>query len=157
MSAYFAGPAEGPKSTAICGFSNAPPALVNPGAQSSTVGQTDTLQLAGSDPAGDPVTYTATGLPPGLTLMASTGFLSGSPITAGTYSVTGRVSDGVLTASQTFTWTVTTADTTAPVVAITGPTSAATYTTTGLTLTLSWIGQRCGGCHAGELGQQSRR
>jgi hypothetical protein len=137
VSAYFAGPAEGPKSTEICGFSNAPPALVNPGAQSSTVGEPDTLQLAGSDPKGDPVTYTATGLPPGLTLMASTGFISGTPTTAGTYSVTGAASDGVLTASQAFTWTVAAADTTAPVVAITGPTSAATYTTTGLTLTLN--------------------
>jgi hypothetical protein len=137
VSAYFAGPEEGPKSSEVCGFSNAPPALANPGAQSSTVGQPDTLQLAGSDPKGDPVTYTATGLPPGLTLMASTGFISGTPTTAGTYSVTGRVSDGVLTASQTFAWSVTTADTTAPVVAITGPTSAATYATTALTLTLS--------------------
>jgi hypothetical protein len=137
VSAYFAGPTEGPKSTEICGFGNAPPALVNPGAQSSTVGQPDTLQLAGSDPKGDPVTYTATGLPPGLTLMASTGFISGNPTTTGTYSVTARVSDGVLTASQTFTWTVTMADATAPTVSITGPTSAATYATTGPTLTLS--------------------
>ena len=50
VSAYFAGPVEGPRSSEVCGFSNAPPALVNPGSQSSTVGQADSLQLAGSDP-----------------------------------------------------------------------------------------------------------
>ena len=69
VSAYFAGPVEGPRSSEVCGFSNAPPSLVNPGAQTSTVGQAHSLQLAGSDPKGDPLTYSATGLPPGLTVM----------------------------------------------------------------------------------------
>ena len=137
VSAYFAGPVEGPRSSEVCGFSNAPPTLVNPGAQRSTIGQADSLQLAGSDPKGDPLTYSATGLPPGLKLMASTGYISGTPTTAGSYSLTARASDGVLTASQTFTWTVGVADTTPPVVNITGPTSAATYATSAATLALS--------------------
>jgi hypothetical protein len=137
VSAYVAGPLEGPRSNEVCGFSNAPPALVNPGTQNSIVGQPASLQLAGSDPKGDPLTYTATGLPPGLTVMASTGYISGTPTTAGAYSVTARASDGVLTASQTFTWTITVLDTTPPIVTITGPTSAATYTTTATTMSLS--------------------
>jgi hypothetical protein len=136
VSAYLDGVIEGPRSNEVCGFSNAPPALVNPGAQNSTLGQADSLQLAGSDPDNAPLTYTASGLPPGLTLMASTGYVSGTPTTAGTYTVTARASDGVLTASQTFTWTVSTPDTTPPVVAITGPTSTATYATTAATLAL---------------------
>jgi hypothetical protein len=137
VTAYVDGPIESPRSTEVCGFSNAPPALVNPGAQDSTLGQADSLQLAGSDPDGDPLTYSATGLPPGLTLMASTGYIAGTPTTAGTYSVTARASDGVLTASRTFTWTVNAADTTAPVVNITSPTSASTYSTSATALTLS--------------------
>jgi hypothetical protein len=136
VSAYFTGPVEGPRSNEVCGFSNAPPTLVNPGAQSSTVGQADSLQLAGSDPQSNPLTYSATGLPPGLTVMASTGYISGTPTTAGTYSVTARASDGVLIASQTFTWTVTASDTAPPTVSITSPTSAANHATTATTLTI---------------------
>lgn len=137
VTAYASGPVEGPRSNEVCGYSNWPPALTNPGAQSSTVGQADSLQLAGSDPKGDVLTYSASGLPPGLALMASTGYISGTPTTAGSYAVTARAGDGVLTASQTFTWTVTAKDTTAPVVTITGPTSASTYTAAAMTLPLS--------------------
>lgn len=137
VSAYVAGPLEGPRSIEVCGFSNAPPVLVNPGTQNSIVGQPGSLQLSASDPKGDPLTYSATGLPPGLTIMASTGYISGMPTTAGTYSVTATASDGVLTASQTFTWTITVLDTTPPVVTITGPTSAATYATSASTISLS--------------------
>ena len=97
---------EGPNSTEVCGYSNAPPTLVNPGNRTSAVGQAVTLQLVGSDPASQPLTYSATGLPPGLNLMASTGYISGAGTTAGTYSVTVRASDGQLTASQTFTWVI---------------------------------------------------
>ena len=100
---------DGPNSAEICGYSNAPPTLVNPGNRTSAVGQAVTLQLQGSDPDSQPLTYGATGLPPGLTVMASTGFISGAATSAGTYSVTARASDGTLTASQTFTWAITTA------------------------------------------------
>ncbi len=158
VTAYVSGSLEGPHSNEICGFSNWPPALTNPGTRSSTVGQADSLQLVGSDPKGDVLTYNATGLPPGLTVMASTGYISGTPTTAGSYSVTATASDGVLTAWRTFWWTVDAGDTTAPVVTITGPTSAATYATGAMTLTLSgtagdstgvtqvtWVNSRGGG------------
>jgi putative Ig domain-containing protein len=132
---------EGPMSNEVCGFSNAPPTLQNPGSRSSTVGQATTLQLVGSDPEGQPLTYSATGLPAGLSLGWNTGFISGTPTAAGTYSVTARDSDGVLlSAPQAFTWTVGTApagDTTPPTIAISGPTSASTYTTTSTAMALS--------------------
>jgi hypothetical protein len=131
---------DGPNSTEVCGYSNAPPTLANPGNQSSNVAQPVSLQLAGSDPESRPLTYSATGLPPGLSLMASTGFISGQGTTAGTFSVTASASDGVLTTSQPFTWTMATApvsDLTPPSVTITGPTSTATYNTSSASIPLS--------------------
>jgi hypothetical protein len=139
---------EGPNSNEVCGYSNAPPTLVNPGAVTSTVGQPSSLQLQGYD--SQPITYSATGLPPGLSLMSSTGYISGTGTTAGTYSVTARVSDGVLSTSQTFTWAMTTStssgtttppptgtDTTPPTVTISSPTSASTYSINASSIALS--------------------
>jgi hypothetical protein len=137
VTAYVSGSLEGAPSNEACGFGNAPPVLANPGSQSSKVGQPANLQLVGSDPKGDVLTYGATGLPAGLTLMASTGYISGTPTTVGSYSVKATASDGVLTTSQTFTWSVTAVDTTAPVVTITGPTSTTTYSTTATTMSLA--------------------
>ena len=111
---------EGPNSSEVCGYGNAPPTLVNPGDRTSAVGQAVTLQLQGSDPNSQPLTYSVTGLPPGLTVMASTGFISGAGTTAGTYSVTARASDGTLTTSQTFTWAMTAAPTTVTLTAARG-------------------------------------
>jgi hypothetical protein len=115
----------------VSGFSNAPPVLINPGNQASTVGGAPTLQLAGSDPYGQPVSYRAMGLPPGLHIAASTGLIAGTPTTAGTYLVTATVSDGVLTDAEVFTWTVGPApiDSAPPVVTITLPTTGQTYST----------------------------
>jgi hypothetical protein len=125
----------------VCGYSDQPPTLANPGNQSSAIGQSVALQLVGSDPDGLPVTYSATGLPAGLTLGTSTGFIGGAATSAGTYSVTARASDGVLqSAAQTFTWSVTTApavDTTPPSVSITGPTANSSYTALSSTLGVS--------------------
>ena len=113
---------EGPKAGEVCGYSNRFPTLTNPGNQSSPVGQSVSLQLQGSDPEGQPVSYSATGLPAGLSLMSSTGYIAGTGTTAGSFSVTAKVSDGVLTTSQVFTWTMTTgADTTPPSISITAP------------------------------------
>jgi len=117
---------EGPKSGQLCGYSNRFPTLTNPGNRTATAGQPTSLQLSGSDPDGQPITYAATGMPPGLFIGSATGFISGTPTTAGTYTVTASVFDGVLTSpSQNFTWTVTAAaDTTLPVVSISGPTTS---------------------------------
>ena len=140
VSAYSSTLLEGPKSVEVCGFSNAPPTLRNPGNQSSAIGQPVSLQLQGSDPEGRPLTYSASGLPPGLSLMASTGFISGSGKTAGSYSTRVTASDGVLSSSQSFTWAMATApvsDLTRPTVAISGPTSASSYTAPGSTIVVS--------------------
>ena len=90
----------------ISGFSNAPPVLTTPANQTSSVGVSSTLQLSASDPYGDSVTFSATGLPPGLSLNATSGAITGIPTTAGTYTVKVTASDGVLSMSGTFTWTV---------------------------------------------------
>jgi Putative Ig domain len=135
VSAY-ASAGESPLSSAVCGYSDAPPTLTNPGNQSSVAGRAVSLQLTGADPYGQPVTYSAAGLPPGLSLQAATGFISGAGTTAGTYPVTARVFDGRLSAAQSFTWTMAPPVVTAPTVAITVPTAAATFATTGSLLSL---------------------
>jgi hypothetical protein len=140
VSAYSSTSLEGPKSSEVCGFSNAPPTLENPGNQSSPIGHPVSLQLQGSDPEGRPLTYSASGLPPGVTLMASTGFISGSGQTAGNYSTRVTASDGVLSSSQSFIWAMATApvsDLTRPTVTIIGPTSASSYTAPKSTVVVS--------------------
>ena len=134
VAAYFPGPVIGTKSTEVTGTSNGAPVLLNPGNQSSVVGNSVSLQLSGSDPAGQPVSYGVTALPPGLALTTSTGRISGTPTTPGSFLVTAVVSDGVLSDSETFTWTVTApttvaGDTIAPVIDITVPTTRNTYNT----------------------------
>jgi hypothetical protein len=104
--AAYAGALIGPRAPEISGFGNAPPSLAPPGNQRSTAGQNVVLQLVGSDPLGQALTYSASGLPAGLSLAPSTGLISGSPSAAGTYNVTATASDGVLSASQSFTWTI---------------------------------------------------
>ena len=71
-----------------------------------------------NDPEGDPLTYTATGLPPGLTINTSTGLITGTldPSASqastpgnqpGTYTVVVEADDGKgNTVTQTFTYTV---------------------------------------------------
>jgi hypothetical protein len=133
---------EGPKSSQVCGYSNEFPTLTSPGNQSSKVGQAVSLQLAGNDPDGMPITYTATGLPPGLFVGSGTGFISGTLTTVGNYNVTARVFDGVLQSNPlTFTWSVATgtssSDTTRPTVSIATPTTGTSFTTTASSVSLS--------------------
>ena len=72
-------------------------------------GATVLLQLSAADPDGDPVTFSATGLPTGVSLDASTGLISGTLTAAsvGTHTVTVTAAAGGLSQSQTFTWVVT--------------------------------------------------
>jgi YVTN family beta-propeller protein len=82
------------------------PVLAGPADQAGTVGAPAALQLQASDPNGDTLRFTATGLPPGLTLDTATGAIAGAPTASGTYSVVVAASDGVNTASASFGWTV---------------------------------------------------
>jgi hypothetical protein len=117
--------------------SNAPPHITPPGDQTSTVGVTASLQLAGSDPAGEPVTFSSSGLPPGLVMVGSTGYITGTPSAAGKYSVTATVSDGALTDSVAFKWTVNDgSDQTAPTIQIATPTKRSSYSTPKALVTL---------------------
>jgi Putative Ig domain len=78
--------------------------VTSPGLQ-TTSGAVN-LQIHASDLAGQPLTYTATGLPPGLSINAGTGLISGTAIPLGTYTVTVTASAGSVSGSTTFTWTI---------------------------------------------------
>ena len=82
--------------------------VVNPGSQTSTVGTAASLQMkAGDSASGQTLTYSATGLPAGLSLNATSGLISGTPTTAGTSSVTVTAKDTTNASGSTaFSWTV---------------------------------------------------
>ena len=89
---------------------NNPPNLNAPGNQTHTEGQAINLQLSASDPDGDSLTYSATGLPSGLSLNSSTGLISGNLASGsvGNYSVNISVIDGRGGSdSESFSWSVT--------------------------------------------------
>jgi len=81
----------------------------NPGNQTTTVGTAVSLPIQASDSAaGQTLTYSATGLPAGLSISASTGTISGTPTAPGAFSVTVTATDGTgASGSATFNWTVT--------------------------------------------------
>jgi YVTN family beta-propeller protein len=112
---------------------NVVPVLTSPGSQSSATGTAVSLQLSASDPNnGDVLTYSASGLPPGLSINSSTGLISGTPNTAGSYSVLLAASDGVNSASATIVWTVTGGSTW-----VIDPPPAAAPSTTGSSVTFT--------------------
>ena len=85
-------------------------ALANPGAETNADGDTVCVPLSAADSAGV-VAYTASNLPPGLSVGSSTGIISGtiSSYAGSPYTVTVTatdVYDSSGTASQTFAWTV---------------------------------------------------
>jgi len=81
--------------------------VTNPGSQTGTVGTAVSLQIHATDSAtGQTLTYTATGLPAGLSI-SSSGLISGTPTTPATSSVavTARDTTGA-SGSASFTWTI---------------------------------------------------
>ena len=82
--------------------------LTNPGNQTTNVGTAVSLQIHATDSAsGQTLTYSATGLPTGLSINSSTGLISGTPSAAGTSSVTVTAKDTTgASGSASFTWTI---------------------------------------------------
>ncbi len=82
------------------------PVLVAPVDQAASTGVAANLALAATDPNGDVLGFAAVGLPPGLTINAASGVISGTPTQVGSYNVVVAVSDGVNSATAGFVWTV---------------------------------------------------
>jgi Zn-dependent metalloprotease len=82
--------------------------VTNPGSKSGTVGTAISSFTLSASGGTSPYTWSATGLPPGLTIGSTTGTVSGTPTTAGTYNVTATAtgSGGSGTGSTSFTFTI---------------------------------------------------
>ncbi len=88
---------------------NTPPVFsTNIGNQSDAEGDSVSLDADATDADLDTLTYSATGLPDGVSIDSGTGVISGtlSGTSSGVHNVTITVSDGTDTDTDTFTWTV---------------------------------------------------
>ncbi len=87
---------------------NRAPGITNPGDQTNYEGNAISLQIQATDPDNDPIAYSAGGLPANLSIDANSGLIAGTLITgsAGSYPVTIYASDGELTGTVSFNWTV---------------------------------------------------
>jgi hypothetical protein len=97
--------------------------VTNPGAQTGTVGTAISgLQIQATDSAsGQTLTYSANGLPAGLSI-SSSGLISGTPTAAGSFPVTVTATDSTgASGTATFSWTI----------AGTGPGNTVTVTNPG--------------------------
>jgi len=79
--------------------------VTNPGNRSGAVGTAASLQMAASGGTGA-VTWSATGLPAGLAINASSGLISGTPTTAATYTAVVKATQGTASNTAQFTWTI---------------------------------------------------
>ncbi|MCA9922815.1 MAG: putative Ig domain-containing protein [Anaerolineales bacterium] len=84
------------------------PSVTNPGNQTNHVGDSVSLAITATDMDGDPLVFSATGLPPGLNINADSGDISGTlpQDSQGIYNVAVSVYDGQNATSIFFTWDV---------------------------------------------------
>ncbi len=95
---------------------NTAPTVSAPASQTSQTGTSVNLAVQASDIDGDSLSYSATGLPAGLSINSNTGVISGRLATssAGNHSIRITVSDGEDSSTAQFSWTVTTVNTNRP-------------------------------------------
>ena len=81
--------------------------VTSPGNRKNVAGGKYSLAIKGTSSGGNPLTWSTTGLPAGMTISASTGVISGKFSTPATYTtkVTAKDTTGA-SGSATFTWTV---------------------------------------------------
>ncbi|MFW2384053.1 MAG: right-handed parallel beta-helix repeat-containing protein, partial [Acidimicrobiales bacterium] len=82
-----------------------PPVLTNPGPQTATESIPYTLAPVGTDPDSSPVTWSASGMPPAMTIDPSTGALAWTPSETdggSSFSITLSLTGGGVTVSETF-------------------------------------------------------
>jgi YVTN family beta-propeller protein len=86
---------------------NSPPLLSNPGNRVHVIGSPLNVNLIATDANNDPLTYSASALPTGLSINTNTGIITGTPTATGTFNSTVRVTDGRSPGvSATFVWTI---------------------------------------------------
>jgi len=111
--------------------------VTGPGNQSSTVGTAASVPVHATDSgSGQTLTYSATGLPAGLSINSSSGLISGTPTAAGTSSVTVTAKDSTGAAgSASFSWTVSSGSTGCGTtnLALNQPTTASSLESAGFT------------------------
>ncbi len=86
---------------------NRGPVFTDPGPQTVEHNAPVTIPIEAVDPDGDPITWSATGLPTGLTIDSGTGVVTGAATTLGTYESVVTATDGPHPTTQAVSWTVT--------------------------------------------------
>lgn len=85
---------------------NQAPVITNPGSQSGTVGNSVSLNVNASDVDSDTLSFSAENLPGGLQIDSQSGHISGTLNQEQQTLTTVSVSDGELSASESFSWSV---------------------------------------------------
>jgi len=118
---------------------NVVPVITAPGNQDSILNTAVDLALVASDPNGDTLSYTAAGLPPGLSLDAATGRVTGLPSQNGSFNVVFSVSDGYNVTSTSLVWQVT-ADPPVQLQPVSAPPPSLASTVTNFSANASGVG-----------------